>query len=625
MRKAVFLILISCLASFLAVAETKEQQWKTVLQEGYYALRKFMPEEALKNFNEAIILARVIDKPYYYAESYFGAGQAIWYDGRFDNAIDTVTIGLQYFREGQHAVGTASSLRILSNIYDDKGDYENAFKNVIQALDLYKTNRDQQNYVLSLIQLGSIYKGIGDYDAAAEYYKRAAAENPVVGEYPYRELNYRVGQLFALRGNIDSARLFYKKALNGNPNSKVVRQGLADILLYEKKYDAALQIYDSLSKETKSKADINIIITSSIGLGKVYLRLGKPDQALVHVTEALYWSVQRGARQTKRDAYYLLSAIYEAKGDATQALKYLKSYEAEKDSVVSDKLKGQLFSFKRKTEMAELKSLRDERMLAEQKISVGKTRQKILLFSIIGILLAAAAVVFLISLRHKNEKLRLQQRAADLEMQALRAQMNPHFIFNCLSAINHFILNKETEKASDYLTQFSRLLRTVLVNAGKPIVTLEEELSMLRLYLNMEQLRFKDAFEYYIYADADVQVSMVNVPSFLLQPFCENAIWHGLLHKDGKGKLDVYLRMDGDTLICTIKDNGIGRDKAAQLKTRSADKIGSFGHKLSAERLSLFNKEKPGASFTITDVKNDRGEVAGTIVTLRINSKQEYD
>jgi sensor histidine kinase YesM len=264
-------------------------------------------------------------------------------------------------------------------------------------------------------------------------------------------------------------------------------------------------------------------------------------------------------------------------------------------------------------------------LLAEQKLSVSSTQRKILILSIVGIVLAAGAVVFLINLRHKNEKLKLQQRAADLEMQALRAQMNPHFIFNCLSAINHFILNNETDKASDYLTQFSRLLRMVLVNAGKPVVTLEEEVSMLRLYLNMEQLRFKDAFDYFIYADADVQPSMINVPSFILQPFCENAIWHGLLHKEGKGKLDVHLRMDGDVLVCAIKDNGIGMERAAQLKTRSADKIGSFGHKLSAERLALFNGGIAGASFFISDVKDEKGQIAGTSVILRINSKQEYD
>src|SRR5262249_51354121 len=151
------------------------------------------------------------------------------------------------------------------------------------------------------------------------------------------------------------------------------------------------------------------------------------------------------------------------------------------------------------------------------------------------------------------EKLHLKQKASELEMRALRAQMNPHFIFNCLSAINHFILNNETDSASEYLTRFSRLLRLVLVNAGKPIISLEEELAMLRLYLDMEQLRFKNAFDYYIYSDPAVQPSMVNVPSFILQPFCENAIWHGLLHKEGKGQLNVHFKMEGDVLICTVR------------------------------------------------------------------------
>jgi LytS/YehU family sensor histidine kinase len=232
-------------------------------------------------------------------------------------------------------------------------------------------------------------------------------------------------------------------------------------------------------------------------------------------------------------------------------------------------------------------------------------------------------MLYTVSLKHKNEKLHYKQRAADLEMQALRAQMNPHFIFNCLSAINHFVLAGETEKASDYLTQFSRLLRMVLVNAGKQTVALDEEVAVLKLYLNMEQLRFKDAFDYNIYYDANVQITGISVPSFILQPFCENAIRHGLLHKEGKKYLEVYFKQDADYIICIIKDNGVGREKAAALKPKNVDKAGSFGNAISAERLALFNKQDKSISFTIEDVLNDTGEVAGTVVTLKILNKHE--
>ena len=177
------------------------------------------------------------------------------------------------------------------------------------------------------------------------------------------------------------------------------------------------------------------------------------------------------------------------------------------------------------------------------------------------------------------------------------------------------------DKASDYLTRFAGLIRLVLINADKNTITLEEELSMLRLYLDMEQLRFTDTFDYHINYDGNIQPSMVVVPSFILQPFCENAIWHGLLHKDGKRELIIDLSMKNNIMICSIADNGIGRAKAAS-KTGGGEKRKAFGIKLATERLVLFNNDsKLSASFDISDVLDTNGNVAGTKVTIRIIHK----
>jgi LytS/YehU family sensor histidine kinase len=129
----------------------------------------------------------------------------------------------------------------------------------------------------------------------------------------------------------------------------------------------------------------------------------------------------------------------------------------------------------------------------------------------------------------------------ELEMQALRSQMNPHFIFNCLSSINRFILKNKTEEASDYLTKFSRLVRMVLNNSRQELIALEDELETLRLYLDMEQLRFKNAFDYYINCVNEITADNIFIPPLILQPFAENAIWHGLMHKHGQGHLEIKL------------------------------------------------------------------------------------
>ena len=183
--------------------------------------------------------------------------------------------------------------------------------------------------------------------------------------------------------------------------------------------------------------------------------------------------------------------------------------------------------------------------------------------------------------------------------------MNPHFIFNCLSSINRFILKNETEAASNYLTKFSRLIRTVLTNSKKPFISLEDELEMLRLYLEMEKLRFKDSFDYSITFINAIDDGNVFLPPLLLQPFAENAIWHGLMHKEGQGKLEFELSIDDRVLTCAISDNGIGRIKAAALRSKSAEKQKSLGLQITKERLALLNEEFAHETFFHIDHSPD--------------------
>ena len=222
------------------------------------------------------------------------------------------------------------------------------------------------------------------------------------------------------------------------------------------------------------------------------------------------------------------------------------------------------------------------------------------------------------------EKVRMKSRAKELEMQALRAQMNPHFIFNCLSSINSFVLKNQTEAASDYLTKFSRLIRTVLNNSKKSLISLEEEMEMLRLYIDMEKLRFNDGFVYSIEMDGSVDAGGIFIPPLLFQPFVENAIWHGLMHKKEKGRLDIRLGVEGELLICSIADNGVGRSFAAGSNghSDSARKQKSMGIQITRQRLALVNGEEGDqGNFAIEDLYDEVGNAAGTRVVLRIRTR----
>ncbi len=223
-------------------------------------------------------------------------------------------------------------------------------------------------------------------------------------------------------------------------------------------------------------------------------------------------------------------------------------------------------------------------------------------------------------IRHEAAlKTEFNKRLAHTEMAALRAQMNPHFVFNCLSSINRFILVNQPDEASAYLTKFSRLIRLILDNSRTETVPLNKELEALQLYVEMEQMRFFDRFEYSMQVAPDVETEHLEVPPLLIQPFVENAIWHGLMHKKAPGLLLIRVFAEGNKLCIEVEDNGIGRQRAMELKSRSATVTKSLGMKVTAERLEVINQlYGTKASVTTEDLVDAAGNATGTSVRVSI-------
>ena len=225
----------------------------------------------------------------------------------------------------------------------------------------------------------------------------------------------------------------------------------------------------------------------------------------------------------------------------------------------------------------------------------------------------------------QREKLKgdYERKIAEVEMQALRAQMNPHFMFNSLNSINNFILKNDPENASGYLTKFSRLMRLILDNSRSEWVLLENELKALELYIELESVRFDKSFDYAIEVTKDISLETVLIPPLIIQPYVENAIWHGLLHrKIPGGRLDIRLWRKEDKLYIEIEDNGVGRDEAKRLKSKTATIQKSHGMKITAERIDIVNKVyNVNTGVTITDLKNDTGTQNGTAVLITLKYK----
>ena len=222
--------------------------------------------------------------------------------------------------------------------------------------------------------------------------------------------------------------------------------------------------------------------------------------------------------------------------------------------------------------------------------------------------------------RIRQLELSFEQKLAETEMTALRAQMNPHFIFNCLNSIKLYATDNDAAKASAYLTKFSRLIRLVLENSRSERITLQNELVALQLYMDMEAMRFKDKLRFDILVDEQLDTEFVEIPPLLLQPYVENAIWHGLMHKLEGGRVVVRVEQPQDNrLRVTITDDGIGRAEAAALKSKSATPKKSLGMNVTSERIALINQlYKTSTHVQIRDLVDSDGHPAGTEVVLEI-------
>lgn len=212
------------------------------------------------------------------------------------------------------------------------------------------------------------------------------------------------------------------------------------------------------------------------------------------------------------------------------------------------------------------------------------------------------------------EKVITEKKLTELEMQALKAQVNPHFVFNCLNSIKGFIFDNDLKQADKYLDKFSDLMRSTIDNSDASIISLQSEVSYLDNYLQMEKLRFDDKFDYKINIEEGIDRGSVFVPAMLLQPYVENAIRHGMRFLENKkGQIDINVSTQNNLLICEIDDNGIGREKAAELKSKMHIEYQSRGMNISNRRAELYNIQQE-----VIDKKDEKGEAAGTTIIVKI-------
>ncbi|WP_407527843.1 histidine kinase [Lacibacter sp. MH-610] len=239
-------------------------------------------------------------------------------------------------------------------------------------------------------------------------------------------------------------------------------------------------------------------------------------------------------------------------------------------------------------------------------------------FRIAGIIITSLVltIIFRNQLKSIRKNAALQNLLRDLEMKALKAQMNPHFIYNALNSIQSLVMDRRNAEAQDYMVKFSRLLRQVLNHSEENVITLEKELSTLTLYIELEALRLNYSFQYFIHVEEHIVTENEWVPPLIIQPFVENALWHGISEKQGEKILTINIREEDSWIICEVIDNGVGRRQKNAGNTVFG-KNGPRGIDITRARLAAYNNTKADNTFAITDLKDKTGKTAGTMVVLK--------
>lgn len=237
--------------------------------------------------------------------------------------------------------------------------------------------------------------------------------------------------------------------------------------------------------------------------------------------------------------------------------------------------------------------------------------------------LAVLAEIFIVTINRSRRKMRnefaMQQQINTLQANALRAQMNPHFIFNCLNSIKLLVQNHQNDEATDYLVKFTRLIRSLLETADQPYVSLQAELETCRLYMEMEKLRFGDKFNYHIMIAPEVDCQSIDIPTLIIQPIVENAIWHGIMPKSDRGNIYIHVSENEHEIICTITDDGIGRAASKRINLHRSTHQ-SKGVSLTSRRLDLFNKlYQSEALLQVDDLLDSDDKPSGTRTTIQFS------
>lgn len=532
-------------------------------------------------------------------------------------------------------------------------EYKVATEYYLKALSIAEQNENLKNISISCNGLGITYMNIPGMESKALQYlfrslEIAKSQNNSVGT----AMNYiSISEYYIRKERFDSTRYYLHELIDINTQlgdqfgKAMTLQSLGNSIIKENKNIGKAEtyllesklIFDTLNRKRHVASVLN-------DLGNLYFKKSEFQKSLKQHLHSFRISQEMNLRNLIITNANSLSSIYERLKRYESALIYNRIASAYSDSLKLDNQKIEVAIIDRKYDLAnkeqEIQILQKDKELQNSLIEIQNQRVKnrgIIIVLLIFFFVAFAAFLIVKSVnksksrqiaevlqQSENEKIKANYEKTVLQSEVLAQQMrmNPHMIFNCLNAIIYLIQSEAYQKAQSYILHLSRYIRLTLETSSTPTASLEEELELIRHYLKLESIRFVDEFEFKVIDKLDCDLrSRIQIPTLILQPYVENAIWHGLLPKiNGPKVVTVCLEKHNNTKVrVTIDDNGVGRDKS--LSEKKNQKHISMGNKINSQRIKLFNQNhNMQMSVNIIDKKDENRLPIGTTVVISIET-----
>lgn len=421
------------------------------------------------------------------------------------------------------------------------------------------------------------------------------------------DVNLRQKDVSSAEENLNTAYKISKK--EAPQQALAINQKLADLYVENKNFEKAIEAKKKVLKEDFVKENSQEKVNQIQELADIYIKKNDPKEAADLLKNAYGIALDKGHTLEAQRSVKKLDSLYAISGNLDASVQLYRDFLGKLPNLVSKDRSLVDNKILEDTEQR-ISQLEKEKELKDELIR----KKNVFNYGLIGVLILLTGLIIFIFRTLKK----VQTKNKKIALQSLRREMNPHFIFNSLNSVNHFIATNNELEANQYLTKFSKLMRGVMENSTEDFIPFQQELDLLQNYLALEKTRFADKFDYEIEVDESLNMQNLQVPGMLIQPFLENAVWHGLRYKTDKGFLKLSLEKSGSYLKILIEDNGIGIEESKKQKTQHQKMREGRGMKNTLERIQLlndlYNKE-------ITCSVKDKENNSGVLVTIKINLK----